>query len=217
MGKARDHKIRILAEKEASDPQATDDSGNQAALMSAQLRAHKVELKKVKSIQMKIAKKRTFIGDYWPYVDGVLAAENGKQDDILMTVFSWALDVGAFERAIDIATYALAYDLQMPSHFKRNVQEILVEQTADYILSNLKDLTGQKQILSHMEDIIDLTAELDMVDEVKAKGFKAIGSLLEETDPKRTIEYFDAALSFDEKCGVKTALNKLRKKVEDQT
>lgn len=215
MGLARNHMARVLSEKEAGTTKnsATGKAAKQADLMAAQLRAHQMELKNIKATQGKIIKKRNFIGDYWPYVDGVLAADTGNPDNILMTIMVWALDIGSFDRAIDIATYALCHDLTMPENFKRSAQEILVEEMAEHIITHIEDADKQKDFIRYMGDVIDLTVDLDMADEVRAKGNKAMGLLLQEKDPEQAVGYLQAALDLNDKSGVKGLLNKLKKQI----
>jgi hypothetical protein len=216
---ARKHKARVLSEIEAKngDPVSNGQprkTAPQAELMAAQLRAHRMELKKVKSTPTKIIKKREFIHEYLDYVDGVIAADTGKQDDVLMFILVWALDIGMFDRALDMATYALMHDLKMPEPFKRDVQDVLIEQLAEYALLHKDDADQKDMLLRDLNIAMSLVSDLDMTDQVLSKAYKALGLLYQDNDLSKAVENLQLALDFDETCGVKTILNKLKKQVE---
>lgn len=222
MGLARQHKQRVLAKREAETAQTqSGDTPKRAVtreLMAAQMRDHKHQLKKFKSIKSKGIKKREFLKVYVPYIEGVLAADKGAPDDVMMTLMVWAVDAGDFDRAFQIGTYALSHDMKMPKTFSRSVPEVLLEEFAEYALKNITQEDLRPTLIERLNTLIDLTESLDMVDEVKAKAFKALGLLHgEDEDLKNAVQSLELALAFDEKCGVKTTFNKLKKKLTPDT
>ncbi|MEG0244012.1 MAG: phage terminase small subunit, partial [Pseudomonas sp.] len=62
----------------------------------AQLAQHRARLKQVQSNQGKAELKALLIPEYEPYVQGVLDAGNGAQDEVLTTIMLWCIDAGGY-------------------------------------------------------------------------------------------------------------------------
>src|SRR5690554_3434842 len=109
---ARRHYQRATAAKAAglAEP-GRPQTGEQYELFAAALWEARRTLKGIKSVESKIAKKRELLPDFAPYVDGVLTAGSGAQDDVLVTVMLWRLDVGDIVGALPIAEYAIKHGL----------------------------------------------------------------------------------------------------------
>lgn len=183
-------------------------AGTLAERMAAQLRLHRAALKNIQSVTKKIEAKRGFLPEYAAYVDGVLAADVGGADDVLTTVMLWRLDVADYAGAFDIAAYAIAHDLAMPAGFSRDLPTTLVEEIADLAL---RDLSAE--LAEPLAEALSLTEDRDMPDEVRAKGHKAMGRILAGLDDAAAIAHFETALALNPASGVKTELEKLRKRV----
>lgn len=198
---ASQHRDRTRARKEAAAtaacPAPARIKGTLAERMLSTLNLHRAALKAIQSRQAKIAKKREFLPEYDAYIAGVLEADGGAQDDVATTIMLWKLDAGDFDGALNIADYAIRHALAMPDYISRDVPTTLIEEIADAAL--------------------ELTADCDMVDEVRAKGEKALGLSLKSSDPEAAIDAMESALALDPKCGVKTELNRLRKSLAAET
>ncbi|WP_417795913.1 phage terminase small subunit [Terasakiella pusilla] len=214
MSVMRRHMQKVFAEREAKlKAGSTKAKTPHADMMRAQLRDHENQLKQVQSVQAKVIKKRDFITAYEPYIEGILQADAGEQDDIVMTMMVWALDIGNFDLALRIASYALSHKLKMPQRFNRNVQTILVEEMADYA-KNQGDDENVTDLEEYLFEAIILTEKQDMPDEARAKIYRELGALIADDKPKDTIDYWANALKLDPNCGVKTKYEKLRKAQE---
>lgn len=220
MTRASDHFARVRSEREAkaagfpAKPGAAPAPGTLATRMAALLAMHRMALKAIKSRVAKIAEKAKFLPDYAAYVDGVLAAGTGAQDDVVVTAMLWRLDTGDFAGALEIAAYALRHDLAMPDYIARDLPTTVVEEIAEAVLAEIA-LTDAGEIDPEpIRTALDLTSGRDMPDEVRAKAFKALGMILKDGDPAAALEAFDAALRLDAGCGVKTEAAKLRKAAE---
>ena len=66
----------------AKDPHG-EPTGTAYELMAAQLHAHMRTLHAIKSVERKIEAKRTMLGDFDAYLDGVLQADAGGQDVVV--------------------------------------------------------------------------------------------------------------------------------------
>lgn len=150
-------------------------------LLRAAMGQHIADLKDIQSIEQKIERKRTIIGDYLSWVDGVLAASalpgfEPAEDDILPQALVWLIDVGDFDRALPLAAHFIRFDLSLPERFKRTVATMLAEEVADAALK-VRKAGGQFDWLV-LQRVDELTADQDMHDQVRAKLKKAIGLML---------------------------------------
>lgn len=218
MSLASKHYHRVLAQRQASGTSPTPAAAATSKMpmadrMLALLRGHKAALKNIQSRQRKAAAKRDYLPEYDAYIDGVLAADNGGQDTVLVTVMLWRIDAGQYEAATEIAAYAMRHGLAMPEGFKRNLPSAVVEELADAAGTD----PDNAELCDALDSVLDLATNLDMPDEVRAKGCKALGMMVRETEPERAIDLWDAALELDPKCGVKTERDRLRKKITADT
>lgn len=228
MSLARAHFQRTVAAREAAAPKARPakavavagaadgitSHGTLAEKMAALMLMHQATLKTLQSRTSKIDAKRGMLPEYAAYVDGVLAADGGSQDDVLVRVMLWRLDVADWAGAMEIAAHAIRHGLTMPEGFSRDVPTTLLEEIADFALAQSPPVADLAEPLSMA---MEMTGEADMPDEVRAKAHKALGRILADTNPGRAVEHFEAAFSLDSKSGVKTDLTRARKALESQS
>lgn len=160
-------------------------------LMLARLGADLRRLKSNQSMEWRAALKRQLLPEYEAYVDGWLGAlaRTGQavQDEIVMTVMIWRLDVGDFTGALAIGEVALAHGLRMPERFKRSVAAFLVEQIADAAIRAFA--VGEGFAPEPLVALERLSGVHDMPDEVRARLFKALGlayGALAQAEPEPT-------------------------------
>lgn len=213
MSLCRRHFERTVATREASaaahiGPGASAP-GTLGERMQAMARMHQAKFDAIKSLGSKIEAKRKALPEYEAYVDGVLASGSGAQDDVLVRVMLWRLDVGDYEGALGLAAHAIRHGLAMPFGFSRDVPTTLVETIANAAL----DYPGTVPA-APLREALALTADRDMHDQARAKAHKALGLILAESDKPAALEHFEAALGLNPKCGVKTEAAKLRKELE---
>ena len=214
MTPAEKHRQRVLATKRTSeDENASRKGANQYELMLMQLADHKRSLKQAQSIERKKEMKSKIVAEYDAYIDGVLEAQSGQQDDVLMTLLIWHIDAGNYDRALEIAEYAIIHDLQTPDQYERTTGCLIVEEISTAALASENDESPFS--LETLNRVQDLTAELDMFDQVRAKFFRALAEAHErEGNDEEAIGYYEKALKLHERVGCKQALTALRKKVE---
>lgn len=212
----RDHFQRHSAAALGGPAEAAPDksAANQYELMLYKLAEDKRRLKDIKSIERKADVKAELLPEYLPWIEGVLAGDSGRQDDVLMTVFVWAIDIGQFDQALTIGAYAIAHKLTMPDQYKRDVPCVLAEEIADYALK--QDEPGLVAQQPHIAQAIALTADSDMPDEVKAKLLKANGYALRAAG--QLVEAKDLltrALQLHDKSGVKKDIERLETAIKN--
>lgn len=169
MSHCRQHFQRITAAEAAASasPQQGMTGANAYELQLAQLAQDRLRLKQIQSGEGKARLKQQLLPAYVPYVEGVLAAGRGAQDEVLTTVMVWRIDAGDYAGALDIAAYVLEHNLVMPDRFARTTGCLIAEEIAEAALKAQR--AGElfdAQILARAGE---LTREQDMPDEARAK------------------------------------------------
>ncbi len=212
---ARRHFQKTMAKQEsekAAESTLRPDL-NQYELMQAQLHEHKLQLSNIQSVETKAKKKAEILPVYDAYIEGVLEADAGIQDDVLMRVLIWHIDAGSidtnhYEQALPLAAYAVKHGLTPPDEFKRTTATIIAEDIAEAALKN--DMP-----LALLQQTAELVMPADMPDEVKGKLHKALGKhpQLQEQEPKTALNHLQSADSKMKKPGVKTDIKNLQKQI----
>ena len=193
---------KLAAMQGAADIVQDSRASNQYDLMLMQLTEHRRRLKQIQSIERKIELKRGLLPEYAAYVTGVLESDCGRQDDVLMTVLVWRIDIGDIAGALEIAAYAIRHDLQTPDRYERSTACLIAEEVAD---TELKLMDGDTPIPPELITMtLDMTTDQDMFDQVRAKLLKAQGlALIQAGQQAEAMEPLKRALALDERCGVK--------------
>ncbi len=211
MSKARAHFQAVTAGAESARP--ADQPTPLKARMLAVLQAHMASLKQIKSRQAKIQAKQGMLPDYEAYVAGVLSADAGGDDAVLVTVMVWRLDASDWTGGLAIAEYAIRHNLTLPRTFARDLPTLVLEQVAETALAQIQDAEIDPDMVDALEHALDLTEDADMPDEVRSKAHKALGLLIAETDPANAVSALKTALKLDRKAGVKGDINRLEKRL----
>ena len=210
------------AREAAAAPTALRPDLNTYELQLAQLTQDRARLKNIQSTEGKVELKRQLLPAYAPYVEGVLSAGQGAQDEVLVTVMLWRIDAGDYTGGLDIASYVFQHGLLMPDRFNRTVGCLVAEEVAEGAIKALK--AGQPFDIAVLHRTAELTAEQDMPDEVRAKLNLALGratlfglTLDAPGQPGQVdtgIELLKRAIELHDKCGGKKdleAAERLRK------
>ena len=181
---------------------------NAYELMLMKLAEDKRRLKDVQSMERKAEVKAELLPDYLPWIDGAIAGDSGRQDDVLMTVFVWAIDTADLDLALRISDYALRHGLIMPDQYKRGLACVLAEETADLALK--APVETLPRLLLSLIRANELTTAGDMPDEVRAKLYKAIGyaqrAAAQLPEARASLA---RALELDSRAGVKKDIERL--------
>ena len=198
-------------------------------LQLAQLNNDRHRLKQIQSTEAKIQLKKSLLPTYLPYVDGIIEANKTIQDSVFMTLLVWCIDIENYEKAIEMAEFALRHNMLMPDRFERKTATLVTEEIANTFLKQLKtNADVDIAVLLQLENLvirsdiehsdIDLKV-LDMPDQVKAKLYVALGKakikqIQDKDDPNDTDiataqdaqNYLEHAIKLDDKCGGKQDL-----------
>jgi len=199
---AQRHYERVMAGKASAAAPGADQAARTAyELMLAKLHTDRARLRDVQSIERKVAVKRELLPEYDAWVTGALATGTGGQDDVLMTLLVWYIDVGEYSRALDIAQYALRHNLAMPDQYDRTLPTVLADEIGDAALAAQRD-KGEFSA-DVLLRTLDMTAQADMPDPARAKIHKAAGVALRTVDPAQALTHLRRALELHEGAGVK--------------
>ena len=98
---------RAAREAAATAPAALMDGATGYEVMLAKLQQDQFRLKQVQSQEGKAKLKTEMLPEYVPYVDGVLSAGQGAQDDVITTIMVWRFDASDFAGGLQVAEYVL--------------------------------------------------------------------------------------------------------------
>lgn len=195
----------IAAKASGSDDVVLADS-SAYELMLIKLASDRKRLRDIQSIERKVAAKQELLPEYDDWVMGALDAGKGEQDDVLVTVMVWNIDVGRYQLALDIAQYVLAYKLVLPDQYERTVATVLVDEIADAALIPQNRESGFD--IEVLERLDQLTKDHDMPDQARAKLHKALGMQYKLSENySKAIDEFTRALELNAKAGCKRDLD----------
>ncbi|MCL2656154.1 MAG: phage terminase small subunit [Betaproteobacteria bacterium] len=209
------HRHRLAAEAAARAQRPASGYGAEPtqgqALLLAKLIEDRRTLKSIKSIEQKAEAKRRMLPEYLAWVEGVLVADAGGEDEIVTTCMVWSLDTGDFERALTLGDYCLRHDLKLPEHYQRDVAALLVEQIAD--AAKAARALGEPFDIEVIERVAELTAERDIHDQIRAKLHKETGLLLEAEQPDPALWNLKRAQALNASVGVKKDIERIERAI----
>lgn len=199
--------------------------------MLARLHEDLRRLHEIQSTDAKVALKRELIIGYLPWVEGVLTSiieGAAPQDEILVTIFIWALDTRDWQLALDLFAHIDEHRLQLPERFHRSPRGVLLSEMGDAAIN--EPGTVSHEFLLAIRPGPDPVS--DVKDETMARVQRAIGESwarqAEEFDPAGESApaggkamLVDAALSalrealrLDQKVGVKKQIEQLEREAK---
>lgn len=244
MNFARQHFLKHSAKAAAVSAAEFGTMESQTAyeLQLMQLNNDRRRLKQIQSTEAKIQLKQGLVPTYLPYVDGIMEANTGVQDEVFMTVLVWCIDTGNYAKALEMAEFALWHNMIMPDRFERKTATLVTEEIANAFLKQLKtNAEVEIGVLQQLEQLVLQTTfdeKLpDMPDQVKSKLLVALGKatikqIQSKDEPSQSDIAFaqeaqahlERAIELDDKCGGKqdlktmeTLLKKFPPEVEKQT
>ncbi len=216
MTPARRHRERALAALQgAAYPQFEQQRANAYELQLMQLAEHSRTLKGIQSIERKIDAKRTMLPVYKPWIDGLLAADRGGQDDVLVTIMLWTLDTGDLEGALPMASYVLRHGLSTPDRYERTAATMIAEEVADTAIKQQEAGNGPSCGLLYA--YLGLLEQCDIFDQVRAKLHKAVGrACYAEGLKQQAAEHYRRAIELHDKVGIKKELEVLERELKKE-
>ena len=223
---ARNHFLRASAALAAQAQQDANPLRHATGyeLMLAQLGEHKRQLKQIQSVERKAEAKRRMLPEYAAWMEGVLQADSGAQDDVFMTVLVWHIDAGEFAAALPLAAYAIRHKLTMPDQYKRTTACLIAEEFANMVLK-APDAIRPEDAGALLELEALLNGE-DMPDEVRAKLHKALGYAVSQAGTgmdgatatalrEQALVHLRRALELHDKSGVKKDIERIEREIKN--
>ena len=141
----------------------------------------------IQSREKKVELKAKLISAYLPWVRGALAIEDGAvapQDEIVVTVFIWAVDIRNWVLAVELVTHINAHGLTLPERFNRKPGGLLISEMTDVAI-NEPGAVNREELVSAAPGE---GPGWDMKNETHARYHRAIGEAW-----AREAEAFDPA------------------------
>ena len=182
---AQRHKARVLAERAAADAQPGGVTGGTAyEMMLYKLANDCRSLGGIQSVARKIEVKAKLLPEYQDWIDAVLSAGKGGQDDVFTTLLVWHIDTGEYARAVDMARYAIQHKLALPDQYSRDIPTMLLDEFSTAYASG-KLAEDPALAIDILAQVQLLTEHCDAPDQARAKLFKAAAyamiSVLDQT------------------------------------
>lgn len=224
---AKAHRNRVLAAREAEQKAAGGlrAGGTEFERHMLLMQEHRLRLKQIQSDEGKAEFKRDALHEYSAYIDGVLQADAGGEDEVVTTTMVWAIDAGLYEPALALAAYVLRHGLGMPDRFKRTTGCLVAEEIAEAALQ--AHAAGKPFEQNVLAKAMELTASQDMPDEVRAKLHLASARVLlsrgsEEAPLHRiyveeAVTWLKRAIELHGACGGKKDLERAERLLKKQT
>ena len=209
----RNRERKLAALNGAANPKFEQQHANAYELQLMQLAEHRRTLKGIQSIERKIDVKRTMLPVYKPWIDGVLAADRGGQDDVLVTIMLWTLDTGDLEGALPMASYVIRHGLATPDRYERTAATLIAEEVADTAIKLQEADAGPT--CSLLMAYLHLLTDCDIFDQVRAKLHKAVGrACYAEGLKQQAAEHYRRAIELHDKVGIKKDLEVLEREIK---
>ena len=205
---ARRHRLAVLAEQMTTATEQSPPAAGQELLLQ-QLAMHKRQLEAIQSQQARHEKKAEFFDEVWnTYIDTALEKDGGANDRIMSQMLPWCFDVADYDRALAVGFYGVRHNLPSPDNFQRTFPALFAEMAAETALANHEALTADQ-----LKQVIDAVEGIDMVDEIRAKLYRAVGEVLADADPppEEAKTYLERAIEYNPNVGAKPTLKRLNK------
>ncbi|MGN4933294.1 phage terminase small subunit [Aeromonas rivipollensis] len=209
----RNRERKLAALQGAANPQFDQQRANAYELQLMQLAEHRRTLKGIQSIERKIDAKRPMLAVYKPWIDGLLAADRGGQDDVLVTIMLWTLDTGDLDGALPMASYVIRHGLSTPDRYERTAATMIAEEVADTAIKQQEAGNGPSYGL--LCAYLELLTHSDIFDQVRAKLHKAVGrACYAEGLKQQAAEHYRRAIELHDKVGIKKELEVLERELK---
>lgn len=216
--KSFDQKRAAKEATRASEAKVPLAEMNQHKLMLGKLRIDLRRLKLIKATEAKVQLKREqLLPEYAAYIAGVLTADAGQADDVLLYNMVWYIDVGNYAKALDIGRYAIRHGLKMPERFQNDVPGLLAEYICNDLLKGDADSVAKAtaENAALLQQLYDLVSPFDMHDAIKVKLLKACGLAVKDTDPSAAVGMLKKVYAMDGRSGVATLIKQLEKQMTE--
>lgn len=183
----RDHqkKLAALAAEKApigeTAPERIVNSPEELSyrLLLQSLGEHDRKIQSITNRADKIAYKRQIMPEFIAHIDGLIDGMKNNnaavQDEIFAYYMIWSIDIGDYEKGLEMAQLAFEFDIKMPARFKSELQVFLVE-----TFTRLADdaiILNENFPIKFLVQIDKMLNGINLADQKRAKLYKSIGLL----------------------------------------
>lgn len=218
MTPAQAHKQQVLAEQAAQNGEDINAAEPYRRLL-ASLNADRSVLSQIKAVSDKVQAKKGMILKYLPWLEDVYqAGAPSESDPVFTTALLWLIDIGDLDTAVPYILFAIKHGMKVQDDYRRDLPDLLVEELAEQLATGAalspENHAELLALLSSMDDETGMHT-INLTDIVRAKFFKACGERAEEVgDVQGAVGYYESALQYSDKIGVKSRIASLKKQLE---
>ena len=140
--------------------------------------------------------------------------QGGAEDEVLMRIMLWRIDVGDIPAALSIARYAMRHQLDPGEQFQRSTSAILAEESADQALALADDDDSMLEALIEINALIE---GKDMHDQIRAKLHKALGNGYRASgDLLNALTHYQRAFELNDRVGVKKDIDRIERALKKE-
>lgn len=155
-------------------------------------------------------KRDELLPKYLDYVQRYRDSGLSFPNSVVMQVLVWLFDTEQFDAGLDLATFAMGQDQQLPERFKRDVPTFVADEVIDWAEAEYKSKRSPEPYLSNLLSLVD--GEWKLFERIPARYHKQLGILaLDQREFAKAITHFERAEALYEGIGVGTRLEGARK------
>lgn len=176
-------------------------------IIMAQFKADYYRMMHIKSRKTRVSVKRATLAQYQAWLTDFMHKQSyeGNETSMFVWLTLWHLDVGDWQRGLELAGFALAEGMSSPKDFARTLVETVTEELVGGILKE-GTVTRNADLL---DDLAQRVNGYDMTDQITAKLYKARALARLDSDPNKARECLLMAAELDPNAGVKRHLTAL--------
>ena len=169
----------------------------------------------LKGIQSNVARaelKKHLLPDFEGWIEGTLAGDSGRQDEVITTMMVWAIDCRDYPLALRIGEYVIRHGLALPDNFGRDAATVLAEEITDAVLTQATtDSEADLSVYTAMLDELNhLVSEQDKLHKARAFSRRASSS---PDDLRLSLSLLREAMRINPASGVKREITTLERAV----
>lgn len=160
-------------------------------------------------------KREDLLPKYSVYVQRYRESGLNHPNPVLVQVLVWLFDTEQFEKALDLADFAMAQKQAMPERFRRDIPTFVADTVVDWAEGELKAGRSPEPYLSQLLPRVE--KEWELFEKIPARYHKLLGLIdFEQGLWKDAIAHFERAHELYPAIGVRTKLEDAKKSLRKQ-
>lgn len=160
-------------------------------------------------------KRDELLPKYLDYVQRYRDSGLSFPNPVMMQVLVWLFDTAQFDAGLELASFAMEQEQELPARFKRNVQTFVADEVIDWAEAEYKAKRSPEPYLSNLLPQVD--GEWQLYERIPARYHKVLGILaMDRRDWPVAINHLERATQLYDSIGVGTKLDGARKALAKQ-